>query len=388
MKLFKIALLIIFVILAEASQESISKIALEWEKRAQKGDVEAMKITAAFYEKGAGFKKDIKKAFYYYKKAAMKGDVEAAVKVGLMYLEGEGVEKDEKLAIKWLSHKNSENFHSKPERKNEDIQTMFHTLIKKYEDNTTKSVLKRVFSEKLGIIPYKENYFMPFTYDFTKKSDRNRKEAKFQISFLKPLASNLLGYDEIYAFGYTQQSNWQIYSASSPFRETNYEPELFVMVPTPGMKRIPMIGYKVGFNHQSNGQPVQFSRSWNRIFAEGLFHYKNLLYAVKVWYRIPERDKRFPGDPGGDDNPDIESYLGYGEFKAGIPLGRHFLKLKLRNNLRFKNNRGSVQLDWSFPFFLFKRTFGYVQYFNGYGESLIDYNKNVNKIGFGMMFTR
>jgi phospholipase A1 len=60
-----------------------------------------------------------------------------------------------------------------------------------------------------------------------------------------------------------------------------------------------------------------------------------------------------------------------------------------RNNLRPGDNRGAVQLDWSFPFpFIHnERISGYIQYFNGYGESLLDYNANVNRIGFGIMLT-
>ena len=54
----------------------------------------------------------------------------------------------------------------------------------------------------------------------------------------------------------------------------------------------------------------------------------------------------------------------------------------MRNNLRSDENRGAVQLDWSFP--LNRRFKGYVQWFYGYGESMIDYNWRQTTIGAGI----
>ena len=75
-------------------------------------------------------------------------------------------------------------------------------------------------------------------------------------------------------------------------------------------------GADIGAEHESNGQDVPDSRSWNRIYiapfwAKG----KNLVY-LKVWYRIPEDAKKNPTDASGDDNPDIQKYLGHFELQV------------------------------------------------------------------------
>jgi phospholipase A1 len=57
----------------------------------------------------------------------------------------------------------------------------------------------------------------------------------------------------------------------------------------------------------------------------------------------------------------------------------------VRNNLQYPKNRGALQLEWSIP--LFERVSGYLQYYVGYGENLLDYNYRVNRIGFGVILT-
>ncbi len=64
----------------------------------------------------------------------------------------------------------------------------------------------------------------------------------------------------------------------------------------------------------------------------------------------------------------------------------HF-SLMTRNNLESGFSRGAVELGWSFPLFKYPYLKGYLQYFSGYGESLIDYDRYVNTIGVGLVFT-
>lgn len=245
---------------------------------------------------------------------------------------------------------------------------------------------------------HRPNYILPLAYnsspnhdsilDMDRKARAQNTEAKFQISFKVKLWPDMMDKDVDLWFAYTQLSFWQLYNStfSSPFRETDYEPELFLNFRTNykpfGLDLYGLRGrvVNIGLDHQSNGRSKPLSRSWNRIFTNLGFEKGNFNLLLKGWYRIPE-------SASDDDNPDIEKYMGYGELSGMYYWNKHRFGAMLRNNLRTGENRGAVQLDWSFPFPFIKndRISGYIQYFNGYGESLLDYNANSNRMSIGIM---
>lgn len=242
---------------------------------------------------------------------------------------------------------------------------------------------------KFPITPYRSNYILPFTYNGSPNDaavqevnpgkELNPSEVEFQISFKVKLWEDVMGWKADLWATYTQISFWQLYDFgdSSPFRETNYEPEILFNLRT-DYKILGLRGsyLNVGFNHQSNGRSEPLSRSWNRVLANAGFERGPVALILSAWYRIPEKEE-------DDDNPYIEDYMGYGQLTAYWFPGEHRLGVALRNNLDSRDNRGSVQLEWAFP--LFRWVSGYVQYFNGYGENLLDYNASSNRIGAGFV---
>lgn len=242
------------------------------------------------------------------------------------------------------------------------------------------------------IVPHRPTYLMPVTYvddinldpwlAFGVNDEQiDNWEAKYQISFKVPLWLDIAGNKVSLWFGYTQLSLWQLYNAqaSSPFRETNYEPEIMLAVDT-DMKLFGMNNTVVvfGINHQSNGQPEPLSRSWNRLYVNFVLESKNLVMFIKPWYRLPE-------DAEDDDNPDIDEYLGYGEVSLFYKQAERITGVRLWNNFSSSDNHTTVQLDWNFP--IGSGIKGYIQYFNGYGETLVDYDYRSKRIGFGIMLT-
>ena len=118
----------------------------------------------------------------------------------------------------------------------------------------------------LGIELYKFNYLLPVTYAKTVPDDgRKSVETKFQISLAKPLFYDVFGLRESLVAAYTQTSWWQITKTSAPFRETNYQPEIFLNFASPKyLEQIGVKNLKFGLLHESNGRDGTNSRSWNR----------------------------------------------------------------------------------------------------------------------------
>ncbi|AQP99980.1 phospholipase [Pseudoalteromonas aliena] len=278
------------------------------------------------------------------------------------------------------------------------------------EEKQLTALDKRQAREEVGkknrnvITPHKRNYILPLSYvshpnsrpfdgfdELTDEEDGeplDHLEAKYQLSIKVPLYDDFADDDQAIFFGFTLQSYWQLYNSeiSSPFRETNYEPEIF-WVNYLDQENVPWgdeMAIALGISHQSNGRSQPNSRSWNRIYANFIWENEGFVFSFKPWYRIAEDEKENVLEAKGDDNPDIYRYMGYFEFSGAYRLNDHEFSFMTRNNLN-SDNRGAIQLDWSFP--LWGRVRGYAQYFNGYGESLIDYNTDIERIGVGILLT-
>ena len=241
------------------------------------------------------------------------------------------------------------------------------------------------------ITPHKPNYLL-YSYNFNGYDDDlleqqfgedlklSGGEIDFQISFKFPVIKEVFNTHSSLMFAYTNRSFWQLFDSrdSSPFRETNHEPEAWLSWYTDWkLLGFTNRAFDLGLVHQSNGRGGVLSRSWNRVYARFIVERGNAAFTLKPWYRIPERKE-------DDDNRDIEEFLGHFEFQGVYKHKNQLFELFFRNTLK-DDYRGALQLGWSFP--VTDRLNGYLQYYYGYGESLIDYNHKVNKLGIGIKLT-
>jgi phospholipase A1 len=204
-------------------------------------------------------------------------------------------------------------------------------------------------------------------------------EFDFQISFKVPLWQDIFVWPDTLYMAYTQDSFWQLYTDDPYFRETDYQPEIYLdnKIDKSLGDNWYLSDLDLGAMHQSNGRGGATERSWNRTYFNTVFNNGNWMVSIEPWTPI------FAKESSDEHNPDITHYLGYGEEMLAYNYDNNTFSLTTRNVLESGFSRGAEWLTWSFP--LIHRNFkGYVYLFSGYGYDLIDYNHYTNGAGLGI----
>jgi len=234
-----------------------------------------------------------------------------------------------------------------------------------------------------ALTSYEPMYFLVGT--------RQGANARFQLSFKYRLFDDAgivvgaLPFLSGLHLAYTQTSLWDLADSSKPFRDTSYRPAAFYQWQG-GAPVGAHAGWTVqaGVEHESNGRDADNSRSINTAFIHPAwrFHFGDAWYvgaAPKVYAYLDKKD-----------NPDIDRYRGH--VNLGLFLGQDDGWLFSSILRRGKSGYGSVQMDASYPlrkpFFADTGGFVHLQYFNGYGETILDYNQRRTpqfRVGFSIV---
>ncbi len=238
-----------------------------------------------------------------------------------------------------------------------------------YSDiNIANDILKR-FSM------HNESYFIPIYYSIKGiKAPYKPYEVKLQISAKVNLFDDILFGIGLF-FGYTQVSFFQMYSGnlSAPFRDNDYMPELtFYRALNWKLFGGEFYNIRFGYIHRSNGEELlNKSRSIDRIITELMYRYKDFNASFKTWFYI------------GYDPRDIRRYIGYSDLKLGYKFAdKNHINLTIYNLIHnYKKYKGAFMLEYKFDL---ERTSLYIQYFQGYGDNLYQYNIKSQSIGLGV----
>lgn len=252
----------------------------------------------------------------------------------------------------------------------------------------------KLLSTRYSLLPHRSTYLLPFVYNWmpheniyqsiktvdpknANKDYYKNQEAEFQISFAIPVWRKIAKSRWDLMFAYTHHAWWQIYNSawSRPFRETNYTPEIFARYIYGEPKKV--FGFDVeavdiGYMHQSNGQIQGLSRSWNRLYVRSLLKNDYISFLLTAWYRVPE-------ERDDDDNRDIYNYMGFGDIEIFKKFGNHAIHYRTP----ILSHHFSSDLKYSYPWREGLRW--YLSYQSGYGQSLIEYNRQTQRLGIGFV---
>ncbi|MBW1891163.1 MAG: phospholipase A [Deltaproteobacteria bacterium] len=223
--------------------------------------------------------------------------------------------------------------------------------------------------DKSNFTPHKMNYGIIGTDD-----------ALMQISFKYRLISDWGMY-----FAFTNVIKWDIYESSTPYHDINFMPELFYRF-TP--KNDWLFSLDAGYWHDSNGRTGEEDRAWDQLFVRfnKIFEVKhvNIAWKTNVYYEL--------GTNKG--NQDIGEYLGWWDTCVNLlnilPTRGHNIDLELfmwsgQDGIPFKPGQFRAGIIYKLKYVSFQPSF-YLQYFNGYGEVLIDHDVRTESWRIGLAF--
>lgn len=267
-----------------------------------------------------------------------------------------------------------------------DFQEKPPSLLKEKEYQTIDSLysLYQPYVRKLSA--YEPMYFL---------LGADPKESKFQISFKyrlfnqeAPLAKNhpwLTGFH----LAYTQTSFWDLVSDSAPFNDTSYKPEFFWQsenLISENMGLLQGVFFQGGYQHHSNGNAGDFSRSTNYLYLFPSFVFYDressfgLAISPKVWTYIYN---------DADTNHDLDEYQGYFEIQAKAGFAESIV---FDAKYRWASEGYSAEFDVSYPLHKFFNSavefYLYGQYSYVLAESLLHYSERVEAFRIGLAVVR
>lgn len=233
----------------------------------------------------------------------------------------------------------------------------------------------RDFSNQPYFGLYKDNYFI-FGPSMGPRPTKENTNVKFQISIAQRLTRTTLPWGTYLYLFYSQKCFWNVLENSMPMTDLNFNPGIGLTKPLFVKNRY--IG-KLTFliEHESNGRDSTASRSWNKIaLAANVMLTNNLMVHGKIFIPIVD----------GENNRDIIHYTGF--WQAGAQI--------LSNDRRWMggitvmkrnqwNLNANVIVDVAYRLFNNANQYIFMQYYNGYGEGLLEYNKFHSQLRVGIL---
>lgn len=249
--------------------------------------------------------------------------------------------------------------HSRFEAKTEEV---LDKVFRPDPELVADSIIK-VFDDTPSFGIYKDNYIAVGT-DLFHKPDRYNSDAKFQISIIQRLTNSVLPFKTYLFLTYTQLAMWDVFQESFPFRDINFNPTVGLGKPLVHNNRY-LGDISVQLEHESNGKDGDDSRSWNKVSFSGQFKInRHWSYFAKLWIPIVD----------GENNRNIVRYKGWGTCALSYNQ-RDKYNISVIVNSRPGLFNANLTVNASYRLFKKENQYLFFEFYNGYGENLLDYDQ-------------
>jgi phospholipase A1 len=230
----------------------------------------------------------------------------------------------------------------------------------------------RLFDKQPSFGMYHDNY-LTTGVPTDKAITKDNADAKFQISIRQRLTKTILPFNTFLMVTYTQKSFWNVYAKSAPFTDNNYNPGLTLAKPIAYRNSLRGMA-SLAIEHESNGRDSTASRSWNYFVLTGAYYFNVYFSAqVKLWAGWLD-----------DANSDLLYYRGYGLFALNYRMYKDVLWASLVLNPCKDFHAINTQLEVNLKLSKKSNQYLFIQWYNGYGENLLEYNQYTSMLRAGI----
>lgn len=248
-------------------------------------------------------------------------------------------------------------------------------IVAQPDERVDADSLRRDFDKQPYFGIYKDNYFI-FGPPIGQKPTKENTNIKFQISISQKLTRSTLPFGTYLYLFYTQKVFWNVLENSMPMTDLNFNPGVGLAKPLFVRNRFIGKAYLI-IEHESNGRDGDASRSWNKVSLGGnIMIDPNIIVHGKVWLPLVD----------GQNNKDLLDYAGI--YQIGMQVfsnNRRFTGSVLLTKRRGWKLNYNTTIEFAYRAWRRDNQYLFLQYYNGYGEGLLDYNKYHSMLRVGIV---
>jgi phospholipase A1 len=262
-----------------------------------------------------------------------------------------------------------------PKKAQEAAYKAINSLFGKSDEFDNADSLLHVFDKLPAFGIYKDNYFIVGTNVSGTPNSWNS-DLKFQVSIRHRLTNSMFPFKTYLFLTYSQKAFWDVFRKSLPFRDLNYNPTIGFGKALISKKRF--LGTLLfQFEHESNGKDGVDSRSWNKIsLTSNIIFDRNWTLYAKAWIPIVD----------GENNKDLTRYTGWGNIGGQYKSNdtKYYFSLVI-NKRSVPNFSANIIMNLAVRIFDDENQYLFAEFYNGYGESLLNYNEFRQRLRVGFV---